>query len=216
MPALVVGCISPDFPYLINLTTVPAPGHTLAGLVPYCLPPSLIVLAVWYRWIERPILSLFRIQASPKPDSAASFILLAAVAVLVGAATHALWDSSSHSAAWLVQQNAWLRYEVANIPLYMWNQNLGGIFGSLGILLWYLCWRTRATDPTPSTKHYFVAVGIFSTLMIGFAFLANAIHGSESTFQYAVRSAVGALTGIGLGAVAYSAWAHFAKESSWS
>ena len=206
--ALVVGSLSPDFPYLLALTPVSAPGHTLIGLVPYCLVPSMIILGIWYRWLEKPILSLVQLPSRPRRESSMILALYLTVAVLIGAATHAAWDSSSHATGWLVQRYMWLRMELFGLPVYTWNQYLGGILGLSGLAVWYWIARRNAACVSPTPKQHRAAAGIFSALVFLFVCVANLLHNSATVMDFAVRSAVGVLVGLALGSVVYAVWAH--------
>ena len=202
-----VGSLSPDFPYLIALTPVNAPGHTLSGFVPYCLIPSMVILGIWYRWLENPILSLVQLPSRSRSESLPVLALCLAAAVLIGAATHATWDSSSHANGWLVQRYGWLRTDLLGLPMYKWNQYLGGVLGLGGLAVWYWDARRKAACVRPSPKHYRAAAGIFSALVLFFISVANLLHNSATVSEFAVRSAVGVLTGLALGSVFYAVWA---------
>lgn len=97
---VVIGSMSPDFPYLLFMTPVHAPGHSISGVWIYCLLPALLMLALWYWWLEKPILNLLalpRAQVSWNIREA----LLVILGVLLGAYSHLLCDATSHSYGYL-------------------------------------------------------------------------------------------------------------------
>ncbi|MGI8685778.1 MAG: DUF4184 family protein [Acidimicrobiales bacterium] len=53
--ALAVGAMSPDFAYVIFLDTGRNFGHTVPGVLLFCLPASMVVLAVWHGLVKRPL-----------------------------------------------------------------------------------------------------------------------------------------------------------------
>ena len=214
LAALVVGSMSPDFPYLAALTPIYAPGHTFAGLLPYCLLPSMIVLAIWYRWLEKPILFLFQLPPNPRRESPLGFALYVMVGALIGAVTHVVWDSSSHGNGWLVQRYGWLRTDVLGQPFYKWNQHLGGVFGLAGLVAWYWYSRAKARCKRPTFQQYRVAAVSLSVPMILLVCAANLIHETETFGEFAVRSAVGVLTGFAVGVVVYASWANAAARKN--
>ncbi len=56
--ALVVGSMSPDFEYLVHLSTRRTIGHDLVGVLVLCLPASLLVLLVVHHLVQQPVLQL--------------------------------------------------------------------------------------------------------------------------------------------------------------
>ena len=133
----VVGSMSPDFPYLVALTPTHAPGHSLSGILVYCLVPSLLILLIWYRLLERETLKLF---ALPKRTWSLDIFscLLIVLGVLSGALSHALWDATSHSYGMFVNGSDFWHQQWFSLPLYKWNQYTGGVVGLLVLAAWYL------------------------------------------------------------------------------
>jgi len=202
LSALVVGSISPDLPYLLALTPTEAPGHSLFGVLTYCLVPSLFALFVWYRWLEEPTLDLLRL-----PKRAQSFgmwpFLLIVFGVLMGAYSHVLWDATSHSiGAFVINSEFWQR-EYFSLPLYKWNQYGSGVFGLMGLAVWYL--HTVAKNDQGRYKGK-PALGftIYVACITFFVVIANAIHGSSAMSEYAVRSAIAVITGGVVGMCIYA------------
>jgi hypothetical protein len=58
LSALVVGSMAPDFVYSLRLAPRGSFGHTLPGLVLFCLPAGLAVLWAFHRLMKRPLLAL--------------------------------------------------------------------------------------------------------------------------------------------------------------
>ena len=202
LAALVVGSMSPDFPYLLALTPTEAPGHSFFGVFTHCLVPSLMVLFVWYRWLEGPTLELLGL-----PKRAWSFqirpISLVVFGVLVGAYSHVLWDATSHSyGAFVINSEFWQR-EFYSLPLYKWNQYGSGVLGLLGLSGWYLHAVLRNKHNRYQGK-LVVGVPIFAVCMVIFVLVANVVHGSSALSEYVVRSAIGVITGGFVGMCVYA------------
>src|SRR6185437_3635129 len=98
--ALVIGCFSPDFEYFLRLAPKGGFGHTLAGLFLFDLPVSLLVLWLFHAYAKEPILTWLpagvhrRLPSSTALSSMrnACGIALISISILIGAATHLLWD----------------------------------------------------------------------------------------------------------------------------
>jgi len=101
---LVIGAMSPDFEYFLRLNTISVFTHTPAGLVYACVPLGLLALVAWQGVIRDPLVGalpgflrnrLAGVGTSGIPLGGREW-LVAALSVLIGAATHLLWDSFTH------------------------------------------------------------------------------------------------------------------------
>lgn len=199
--AVIVGSVSPDFPYLLVLTPTHAPGHTLMGALIYCIVPSLAVLFVWFRWLESPTLAFWKLPLRNQAVGVRSIPLII-LGVFIGAMSHVLWDSTSHSNGDIVQGNTFWHIEFMSLPMYKWNQYISGVFG-LGLLgLWYLCTFFKNLK-TPYTGNLKMGVIIYFISLVGFTIAANLIHQSSSLADIAVRTSIGLLSGGVIAMVVY-------------
>lgn len=113
--ALVVGSLTPDIEYLFHLTPSGHIGHTLAGLLTFCLPAGLVSLVIVERLWARPAAALMgRAGSSFEPLS--SRFALTCVALLIGALSHLAWDSFTHPHGWMVEWVPLLRMTLWESP----------------------------------------------------------------------------------------------------
>jgi hypothetical protein len=200
--ALVVGCWSPDIPYLFNLAPLGGPGHAPVEILTHCLPQGLIVLAVWWLWLKWPVLELIGMHSSNHDYGSPSFYVLSVVGLLVGASTHVFWDSFSHLTGAFVERSVFLQSTLLWFPNYKWVQYSGGVLGLLGLACWYLL--TRQTSQS-RVRDVPLACKLFAAAAVSFVVLANARHGIDGFKGFVVQSAVGASSGLVLGVVVYAA-----------
>lgn len=107
-PALVLGSMAPDLSYYVGLHGwASAFCHTPLGVVTACLPLSLLLLALLLRFphpltvlLTEPHRALVRSHLQPSPHAAGRALAVAALSILLGAATHLLWDSFTHDGRW--------------------------------------------------------------------------------------------------------------------
>jgi hypothetical protein len=118
MSALVVGTMAPDFAYLIRLAPGGGAWHTPLGLLIFCLPAG---LATWWIFRENVAPALLRLLPPELGEAAAKLVIpgktyrlipAAALAILLGALSHDLWDSFTHEARWGVHQVSGLETSV--------------------------------------------------------------------------------------------------------
>jgi hypothetical protein len=107
--ALVVGTLAPDFEYFLRLAPDDGFGHTPLGIFVLTLPLALLVVWIFHSFVKVPLTKLFphtiqRRLASHLDEfrfrGAARFVLIVG-SVLLGIATHLVWDSFTHPTTWL-------------------------------------------------------------------------------------------------------------------
>jgi len=117
-PALVVGSLTPDAAYLCSPLRLADVAHEMVGVPLFSLPAGLAAVVILHRfgawtlprmpiWLSQPLTPFCgRPLGSP---------LGLALSVLIGAATHVLWDSFSHSNGWATLHWPLLHQHVATL-----------------------------------------------------------------------------------------------------
>jgi hypothetical protein len=157
LSALVVGSIAPDLPYFIHLSTGNQFGHTLVGIFLFCVPAGLLVLWLFHAFLKLPLLSLLPANQQKKlAPVAGSFrfgparhFLLILLSLVMGAATHIIWDSFTHVNAWAVQHLPILRWPIVQTShgtlfVYKLLQHGSTVVGAALLLYWYARWLGQA------------------------------------------------------------------------
>ena len=153
--ALVVGSMSPDFGYFVNQFPAAAFAHSLPGTFLICVPTGLAVLGFFYL-VRRPLCfvlpephrdALTRLAMAHRRLSIRELVV-AAISVLLGAWTHTIWDSFTHSYGWPVHQIGCLHSQLGQIGSkeifgYTLLQHLSTIIGGSGLILFYYLWLRR-------------------------------------------------------------------------
>lgn len=108
LPALILGAMAPDMSYYVGMHGKwRAFCHTPEGVLTACLPVCLLLLALLLRFampltvlLAEPHRGLVRTQLQPPPHPAWRALAVAVLSVLIGAATHLVWDSFTHQGRW--------------------------------------------------------------------------------------------------------------------
>jgi len=151
--ALVIGSMSPDFAYYLGLGGIADFAHSVPGLFLAALPSGLLALAA--AWLLRELLA----TPLPQPHRFAleqAFASLGrdlnwrrgialAASVLLGAATHAAWDSFTHATGAPVQRSGFLQRELFrigswNVETYNFLQHASTLFGIVVLAIAYRAW----------------------------------------------------------------------------
>ena len=179
MSAVVVGCFAPDFEYFLGHHG--SFGHRLPGMFLFDLPLGFLALWLFHRYAKEPLAACLparareRFELGPKSlsiDSVSRFVLIA-VSILIGIATHILWDSFTHTG--YLPANTW-PFLSRNVDLPIFGprpwleifQYLSSIFGLAVILLWYIRWYRNTPPRHPRPKRTYL---VSNRIAIGSAFL---------------------------------------------
>lgn len=106
-PGLLVGSITPDVGYYFGLLSLAGFAHTPLGLIIFCLPVGLAILAALTCFagpltilLPVPHRSLVRCTLQEPKRTATALVAIATLSVLIGAATHVVWDAFTHANRW--------------------------------------------------------------------------------------------------------------------
>ncbi len=106
LPALVVGSMTPDAAYLSGPLRLDELAHTVQGIVLFCLPAGLIFTLLFYAVRSRFLAALpgvyRRLLLAPIWKARPQLLVIGA-SVMLGAASHILWDSFTHTRGWGVE-----------------------------------------------------------------------------------------------------------------
>lgn len=137
MTALVVGAMVPDVPRIVGQAEVKAWTHSAAGVVTVDLVLGLAVLALWHWFYRPPVVDLapdpWRDRMPERSPTGAQAWALSVPALVVGAATHVVWDSFTHEDGWGVRRVGLLQDVYAGHPGYSWAQYGTSVVGLLAV-----------------------------------------------------------------------------------
>jgi len=161
LSALVIGSMTPDFPYFILFFPQNGFSHSIIGLFLFCIPVGLVSLVLFHSLIKCPALSLLpnnhqhRLYHVAKSFSFWPLprFLLIILSIIWGAFTHILWDSFTHPKGWMVQQLIVLKSPIFtigshSIPIYEFLQHGSTIVGGILLVYWYWEWYKQTHSST--------------------------------------------------------------------
>jgi Domain of unknown function (DUF4184) len=160
--ALVIGSIAPDVPYFV-LGRPAWTTHTALAVVSTDLLIGAAVWLVWHALLAGPALAAapaglrarlvgrVRVGVGVRLGSV-RLVVLTALALVVGAATHVLWDEFTHAEGWGPEHLGALRLRVGGLAGFGWAQYASGVLGALAIGWWLRRWwvRTPVQPVAPS------------------------------------------------------------------
>ena len=177
--AFIIGSMAPDFPYVVGSTYYRDIGHNFPGLVWFTVPASVVGLWLYHNVFKQPVTELLpasvqaRLVAHNGRFSFGGAARFAAIlgSILLGIATHLIWDSFTHAFTWPWREFAMLR-ERLSIPLlgavpgYAALQYASSVLGMLALAVWVWLWYrdSGATVPSvaPSQSRFPLALAMFA------------------------------------------------------
>jgi hypothetical protein len=176
-----MGTFAPDLEYFVRLAPGSGWGHTLPGAFGMSLPAGLGALWIFHRLVKVPFVYLLpdSVRARLTPQLAPfrflplSRLLNIIASLLIGIATHLLWDGVTHDRAWIGSHLTWLHhaYHVRGVGWFLMFDilQIGSSLAGLAIVAsWCMSWyrrtepdpQTPANPVTPHQKHVIVAMGV--------------------------------------------------------
>ena len=194
---LVIGAFAPDFEYFLRLAPSSGFGHTLPGIFVLTLPLSVLVFWMFHNFVKRPFVALLpcriRVRLETNFDEfhfgGRANIVLILASLLLGIATHAVWDSFTHAGTWPYRHIEVLRRPI-HLPMIGWVQ-LYKIFQHSSTILGLAILACCLLD---WCRKDFVPVGISAPASTGPEILTIVLIFGIGTLGAAIR----AIAGVGL------------------
>lgn len=229
--ALAIGSIVPDLSYLFPFGVARGDSHSLGGLFWFCLPVGCGAYLIFHLVLKRPLISLApagvrdRLSSIDSGSRRLPSVPWLAVlgSLLLGAATHLVWDAFTHGGGLAVRTSDLLRVPLFTVGSYRVLrytvlQHGSTLFGILVLSWWLRRWlRSAAAGPepmfslTPSERFVAVATMLAIPAAWGLAVALSNLSGSGSgpTMRIALgRGVVSALSALGVSLLGFSAWWH--------
>ena len=163
--AMIVGCMAPDFEYFLHAGMFGRESHNVRGAFVFALPVSLIVLVLFHQILKKPLSALLprnvqeRIVFADFRFWPVSRLVMIVFSILLGIASHLLWDSFTHPQGRAVIAMPWLREGVIILgrPMQYFKvaQHLSTILGLVLLAIWFLHWYR--SEPRQSAPEYLLS-----------------------------------------------------------
>jgi len=155
--------MAPDFPYIIGNIDYRGLGHHFPGVVFFTIPAAFVALWLFHNVIKRPAIGLMPAGMQARLagkmgefrfGEARRFLAISG-SILLGIATHIVWDSFTHAFTWPWRHFRWL-HQRAHIPFVGWVpgysalQYASTVIGLLVLVIWVWLWY-RKSEPAAET-----------------------------------------------------------------
>lgn len=172
MSALVVGSMMPDFQYFLSMKLNGRFSHTLAGLFLFDLPVGILIWILFHRVVRQSLIDNVPGVISSRLQVLRSFdfrkYLQAhpvglAGCILIGAASHILWDGFTHHDGMFVPLIPQLNAPVGHawfpdVPLFRYLQHASTVAGAFFIIYAFFQLPVRPVTVKPKFGFWFMLV----------------------------------------------------------
>ncbi len=199
--AFIVGSMAPDFPYIIGNTRYRDLGHQFPGLIEFTIPASLIALWLFHNIIKGPVIQLLPAGVQGRlRDQTGHFsflpvrrFLAVLSSIMLGIASHLIWDSFTHAYSWpwwhFAILRSWVHMPIVKhrVPMFEVLQYGSTVVGMLALAIWVVLWYRRSPLPAaPASqsqpKSYFgLAVAMLAIAAVAGAIRAVVLFGMPAT-----------------------------------
>jgi hypothetical protein len=143
LTALMVGSMAPDFGYFFSHQASRALTHSIPGLFIFALPVGLLVWLFYVALLEKATITLlsdrWHTRFAHTDAITRSLVARAAIAILLGAITHLLWDAFTHRGTFVTRTFPALLGPTPGIgwmPMYHFLHGLSSLVGLLLLAAW--------------------------------------------------------------------------------
>lgn len=189
LTGLVVGSVTPDFEYFIRMKVQSNYSHTLYGIFWFDLPLAILLSFLFHNTVRN---ALF----FNSPDVIKSRILIftsfnwnnyfkenwivVVISMLIGIASHLLWDGFSHNQGYFVEHISTLKNSINllgnEIPIWKITQHLSTLIGAIVIVTSFFKFSENKIQYSVINKKYWIIISITTFLILILRFLADLKH----------------------------------------
>jgi uncharacterized protein YfeS len=184
MTGLIIGSMTPDFEYFIRMNVRSIYSHTFWGVFYFDLPLSIILTFIFHNIVRNELINNLPTSLQKRFSDLKTFNWNAAFikswfivifSVLIGAASHILWDDFTHVGGYFVMRSSFLKCKVLllgfHIPVYNLLQNLSSLFGIIVVSLFVRNISEKKNENYKSKSNYWTFVILIVAVIMVLRFL---------------------------------------------
>ena len=160
--AVAIGTMTPDLFYYLPVAIDRETAHSWLGVVTVDLAFGIALVLLWRFFLREPVIDFMpqwvRARMTPSEWMSAGrlrwprLVLVLVASLLVGSATHVLWDALTHDGAF-VHLLPVLYEQVGPLRVFKWLQHTSSLLGAVALVLFIRWWyRRTAVHEVPPSK----------------------------------------------------------------
>jgi hypothetical protein len=185
LTGLVIGSMTPDFEYFIRMRILSKYSHSWMGLFWYDLPLGLVLVFIYNTLVKDNLIdhlpAFLNKRLSVYKNTADGhrwyYIIVLIVSVLIGAATHILWDSFTHPMGYFVLHVHKLKHQVhiANHSFRFYNvlQQFSSLVGAVIIAVTVFSLPAHQLTRVKNIAYYWLMIVMIAILVLMLRMMAG-------------------------------------------
>jgi hypothetical protein len=176
---LIIGSMTPDFEYFLRMRNVSKYSHTYAGLFWFDLPLALLLCFIYHTIVRNSLFDNLPIFLKERFIIYKNFQwenyfqknwVVVCISILIGAASHIVWDAFTHEALFFVEKDPELstvmKVGTINLAGYKFLQLASSIVGLLVVIISIILLKKRpVVNKTINYKYWMIVVLIILSVM---------------------------------------------------
>lgn len=176
---LIIGSMTPDFEYFIRMRILSIYSHTFSGLFWFDLPLGIAFAFIFHNVIKKPLFdnlpNFFQVRFAKYRKLRWNrhfkyHSVIVVVSILIGAASHILWDSFTHSTGFFAQLIPFLSSEIPlfnqQIPIHKILQHVSTLIGGLIVLITLLRLPPQTKKTRTVNKRYWLLFLLITSIIV--------------------------------------------------
>lgn len=176
---LIVGSMAPDFEYFLRMKDKSIYSHTLPGLFWFDLPLGILICFIYHNIVRDPFIDnapklvkerLIAYKGFNWTSYFKNYWIVVCVSILIGGASHILWDSFTHENGYFVNRipllQRWIDTPIITIHIYNLAQQLSSFFGILIVAIALIRLKVYPVKMDSNIYKYWLLVSAISILVI--------------------------------------------------
>jgi hypothetical protein len=176
---LIVGTLAPDFEYFLRMKVQSEYAHTISGLFYFDLPLGILLAFLYHNFVKEslvqnlPQILKSRLLVFDLFDWNTFFqkrYILVCISIVIGAASHILWDSFTHHNAFFVNQISILKTSITliglDVPIFKILQHFSTLLGGLFIIFVLLKLPSCQIQNSKISVKYWSVLSVISLIIV--------------------------------------------------
>lgn len=178
---LIIGTMAPDFEYFFRMNVQGIYGHTIWGVFYFDIPVAIFLAFLFHSVAKRNLIDNMPLYFQKRFQTVRnlnfteyfkSHVVIFIVSVIIGTATHIIWDGFTHQRQYFVRALPWI-YEGrsvpfmgANYPLWYVLQHVSTVIGGIFVLIYVMRMKPVETPTKPRLIYWLLLALIMAVITV--------------------------------------------------
>jgi hypothetical protein len=186
LTGLVIGSMTPDFEYFIRMRDQSHYSHSVPGIFWFDLPLGILLAFIYHQIVRDQLISNLPEVLNRKLSVFKQFNwvdyfkrnwAVVIISILIGAASHLLWDSFTHRTGYFVRKIVWLQKIIVvthiRIHVYSLLQHLSTLTGGIIVIWAIFSFSDGELDQSSSKYKYWLSVSLITVIIFSVRFITS-------------------------------------------